>query len=299
MPETAGQVSTCDAAERERWEQAVARAVAAADWEPGDAQRALRELRDTAVALIDIADRLTAERDEQARQVERLEVERTRLTTEVSDAYTACYLEVEAQARKVDPDLEGYSVGELAQNMRLMLQGWLEEARDERDQAGAALERVRALHGKTFLVAQSGMLACEECSKDAPCPTDAALSAPAADGGEVDIPHGGRRIPGGGVMADPEAVPVTYGSMSGPRAEDGVAGWLTAALADHLAAHGTVYLKGGEYSVESADDDDPDSVLVVLTRVSDGRRFEAVIDVDAIELPAATSTPPDAGGEGG
>ncbi len=80
--------------------------------------------------------------------------------------------------------------------------------------------------------------------------------------------------------------------MSGPRPEDEVAGWLSAVLAEHLVSRGSVYLKGREYSVETADDDDPDSVLV-LTRVTDGRRFEVEVEVDAIELPAATSGLPE------
>lgn len=43
----------------------------------------------------------------------------------------------------------------------------------------AQVERVRAAHGVTFLIGQTGTLACEECSKDAPCPTARLLSAPA------------------------------------------------------------------------------------------------------------------------
>jgi hypothetical protein len=54
---------------------------------------------------------------------------------EVEAAYIACYQEVEAVARKVDPDLEGYSVGELANTMRLMLVDRIEQAESERDEA--------------------------------------------------------------------------------------------------------------------------------------------------------------------
>jgi hypothetical protein len=75
---------------------------------------------------------------------EQRKAERSRLTDVVSDAHTACYRDVEEQARKIDPDLEGYSVGELAQNMRLILAGRVEDAEAERDEARAALERVQA-----------------------------------------------------------------------------------------------------------------------------------------------------------
>jgi hypothetical protein len=65
--------------------------------------------------------------------------------------------------------------------------------------------------------------------------------------------------------------------------EDAVASWLVLVLSQRLLGDGTVYLRGQEYAVEAAEVDVEDSPLM-LTRVGDGHRFEAVIEVEAIEL---------------
>jgi hypothetical protein len=87
---------------------------------------------------------------------------------------------------------------------------------------------------------------------------------------------------------------------TGRHVEDEVAGWLALSVCDQLVAVGKVYLKGREYAVEYADEDDEMFRLespLVLTRTGDGRRFEVEVEVDAVELPAATSGLPDNGKE--
>jgi hypothetical protein len=71
---------------------------------------------------------------------------------------------------------------------------------------------------------------------------------------------------------------------TGKRDEDVVAGWLSQTVSEHLVHVGVVYLRAEEYAVEVVDEGN-DSSPLVLTRVGDGRRFEVLIEVEAVELP--------------